>query len=138
MKKSLDFILHKLLPLLLLSSLLLVSNAQAQSSGGDAGGGAYEKMEPYTVNLVGLMQVVQVAATLKMAKPEAGAKVKLYMPAIRHEVIILLSGKTAAQIESSAGKQQLINEIRAIVNKVVGLDAKEGVADVLLEQIIIQ
>ncbi|MEI7841619.1 MAG: flagellar basal body-associated FliL family protein [Gallionellaceae bacterium] len=138
MKKSLDFILHKLLPLLMLSSFLLMTNAQAQSSGGDAGGGAYVKMEPYTVNLVGLMQVVQVAATLKMAKPEAGVKAKLYMPAIRHEVIILMSGKTAAQIESSAGKQQLINEIRVIVNKVIGLDAKEGVADVLLEQIIIQ
>ncbi len=138
MNKLLDFIGYKFLPLLILSSFLVMTNAQAQSSGGDAGGGAYEKMEPYTVNLVGLVQVLQVAATLKMAKPEAGAKAKLYMPAIRHEIIILLAGKTAAQIESAAGKQQLINEIRAIVNKVLGLDAKEGVADVLLEQIIIQ
>jgi flagellar FliL protein len=73
-----------------------------------------------------------------MAKPEAGAKAKLYMPAIRHEILILLGSKTAEQIESAAGKQQLINEIRAVVNKVLGLDAKEGVSDVLLEQIIIQ
>jgi flagellar FliL protein len=138
MPKSIGYVLHKCLALLMLSSLLLVTSAHAQSSGGEGGGGAYEKMEPYTVNLVGLMQVLQVAATLKMAKPEAGPKVKMYMPAIRHEVIILLSGKTAEQVESFAGKQKLINEIRAIVNKVIGLDVKEGVADVLLEQIIIQ
>lgn len=138
MKKSLGVVLHKCLALLMLGSFLLASNAHAQSSGGGEGGGAYEKMEPYTVNLVGLVQVLQVAATLKMAKPEAGPKVKMYMPAIRHEIIILLGGKTAAQIESAAGKQQLINEIRAIINKVIGSDTKEGVADVLLEQIIIQ
>jgi flagellar FliL protein len=138
MKKSLGFSLRQCLSLLMLSSFLLMSHAQANSGGGEGGGGAYEKMEPYTVNLVGLTQVLQVAATLKMAKPEASAKAKLYMPAIRHEILILLGSKTAEQIESAAGKQQLINEIRAVVNKVLGLDAKEGVSDVLLEQIIIQ
>jgi flagellar basal body-associated protein FliL len=73
-----------------------------------------------------------------MAKPEMGAKVSVYMPAVRNEVIILLGGKTAEQLGTPEGKQLLIKEMKKVVNKAVGLDAKEGVADVLLEQIIIQ
>jgi flagellar FliL protein len=140
MQKSIGFTLRKCLALFMLASLLAMTNANASEHGGGGGegGGAYVKLEPFTVNLVGLTQVVQVSATLKMAKPEMGAKVSVYMPAVRNEVIILLGGKTAEQLGTPEGKQLLIKEMKKVVNKAVGLDAKEGVADVLLEQIIIQ
>lgn len=123
--------------LALLFSWTFGLNAYAEG-GKESGNGAYEKLEPFTVNLVGLKQMIQVSLTLKLAKPEAGEKVKLYMPVIRHEMIILLSGKTAEQIGKSEGKQRLIAETKAAVNKAIELDAKEGIADVLFEQIIIQ
>lgn len=139
MQKLVGFILRSGLILTLGVTLLGATHAQAEHGGGGGGGaGAYEKLEPFTVNLVGLKQMIQISVTLKLAKPEVGEKVKLYMPAIRHEMILLLSGKTAAQVETSEGKQRLIGETKAAVNRAVGLDEKEGVADVLFEQIIIQ
>lgn len=137
MQKSVGFILRKSLALLFLTSLIVAANANAQEGGGE-GSGLYKKLEPFTVNLVGLKQVIQLSVTLKLAKAEAGEKVSLYTPAIRHAMIILLSGKTAEQIETSEGKQLLIKETKAAVNKAIELDAKEGVAEVLFESIIIQ
>lgn len=130
--------MRRFLALLLATVFFAMVDANAEGGGEGAGNGAYEKLEPFTVNLVGLRQVIQVAVTLKLAKPEAGEKVKLYMPVIRHEMILLLSGKSAEQVGSSEGKQRLILETRAAVNKAIESNAKEGIADVLFEQIIIQ
>ncbi len=138
MQKSVSSILRKFLTLLLLAPIFMAAGANAEGGGEGGSNGAYEKLEPFTVNLVGLRQVIQVSLTLKLAKPEAGEKVKTYMPVIRHEMILLLSGKSAEQVETSAGKQRLILETRAAVNKAIESNAKEGIADVLFEQIIIQ
>jgi flagellar FliL protein len=115
-------------------------NAQANSGGGggEGGGVSYEKLEDFTVNLAGMKQMIQVTFTLKPAKPEAGPKVKLYMPVIRHHLILLLSGKTGEQLQTLAGKEQLIKEVRVVINKAIQLDSKEGIAEVLMEKIIIQ
>lgn len=137
MQRSVGFILRGCLTFLFLTSLLVAANANAQEGGGE-GGGLYQKLEPFTVNLVGLTQVIQLSITLKLAKPEVGARVNLYIPAIRHAMIMLLSGKTAEQVQTSEGKQKLIAETKTAINKAIGLDAKEGVADVLLQSIIIQ
>lgn len=137
MQMSVGFISRRCLTLLFLTLLLVAANANA-SEGGGAGGGLYQKLEPFTVNLAGLTQVIQLSVTLKLAKPEAGAKVNLYNPMIRHAMIMLLSGKTAEQVETLEGKQRLILETKTAINKAIGLDAKEGVAEVLLQSIIIQ
>lgn len=143
MQKTLGSILRSSLAMVLLGTCFLSLNAHASGHGGGGGeggggAGAYEKLEPFTVNLVGLKQMIQLSMTLKLAKPETGEKIKLYMPAVRHEMILLLSSKTAAQVETSEGKQRLILETKATINRALGLDEKEGVADVLFEQIIIQ
>jgi flagellar FliL protein len=139
MQQSVGFTLRKCLALLFLTLSLAAVNAQAsEGGGGEGGGGAYTKLEPFTVNLVGLTQVIQLVVTLKMAKPEAGEKVKLYMPAVRHGMILLLSSKSAEQVTSAAGKQQLIKETISTVNRAIESNAKEGVADALFESIIIQ
>ncbi|TAJ77972.1 MAG: hypothetical protein EPO42_09035 [Gallionellaceae bacterium] len=138
MQKSVGLILRKFLTLLFLSAFFVAANAHAQGGGEGGGNGAYEKLEPFTVNLVGLRQVIQVSVTLKLAKPEAGEKVKLYMPVVRHEMILLLSGKSAEQVETADGKRRLILETKAAVNKAIESNGKEGIADVLFEQIIIQ
>lgn len=129
---------RKIFAFLFLSLSLAAVNANASEGGGEGGGGAYTKLEPFTVNLVGLTQVIQLVVTLKMAKPEAGEKVKLYMPVVRHNMILLLSSKSAEQVGSAAGKQQLIKETVAAVNHAIEENAKDGVADALFESIIIQ
>jgi flagellar FliL protein len=139
MQHSVGVSLRKLLAFLFLSLSLAAVNAHAsEGGGGEGGGGAYTKLEPFTVNLVGLTQVIQLVVTLKMAKPEAGEKVKLFMPAVRHNMILLLSSKSAEQVSSAAGKQQLMKETISAVNRAIESNAKEGVADALFESIIIQ
>lgn len=123
--------------LVLLFGFSMTANAE-EHGGGEGGGGAYVRLEPFTVNLVGLHQVIQVAMTLKPAKPEVADKIKTYMPAIRHEIILLLSGKTPEQMQTSEGKQKLISETRYAANKALGMTSKDGVADVLFESFIIQ
>lgn len=124
----------------LLGALCLIAPLSFASGGGggEAGASAYTHLDPFTVNLQGLKQVIQVAITLKMAKPEAAEKAKLYMPAIRNDIIYLLSSKTAEQLGTPEGKERLLVETRRAVNKALELNSKEGVAEVLFESIIIQ
>lgn len=144
MRKSVNFVSRSLSRIILVASLALASNAYASGHGGGSegggggGGGAYESLAPFTVNLVGLQQMLQVTFTLKLAKTEAGEKVKMHMPAIRHKMILLMSVKTPEQILSSEGKLALIEEIKAAVNKVLDVNETEGVSDVLFNSIIVQ
>jgi len=139
MQRSVGLILCRNLTMLLFALFCTSTSAFAGEGGGEGGGSSgYERLEPFTVNLVGLRQVIQISMTLKPAKPEVSDKIKLYMPVIRHEIIMLLSGKTPEQMQSSEGKQKLILETRYAANKALGLTSKDGVADVLFESIIIQ
>jgi flagellar FliL protein len=122
----------------LLAIALFSMTANASGGGGGGGASAYEYVEPLTVNLKGMQQFLQVSITLKLAKPEASAKVKLHMPAIRNNMIYLLSEKTAEEISNMEGKQRLLVEAREAVNKAIELEAAEGVSDVLFETFIIQ
>ncbi len=140
MQRSAGFILRSGIIFLLVTLFGFSTTANAEEHGGGegGGGGAYVRLEPFTVNLVGLHQVIQVSITLKPAKPEVADKIKTYMPAIRHEIILLLSGKTPEQMQTSDGKQKLIGETRYAANKALGMTSKDGVADVLFESFIIQ
>jgi len=136
-----DIVMRKTIHITLLAIALFSINAHASGGGGGGaeGGAAYEYVEPLTVNLKGeQMQYLQVSITLKLAKPEASAKVKLHMPVIRNNMIYLLSEKTPEEISNMEGKQRLLAESREAVNRAIELEAAEGVADVLFETFIIQ
>jgi flagellar FliL protein len=138
MQKSFGFILRRIFAGIFLALCCFSISANAEEKSGEGGGGSYEKLEPFTVNLLGLRQVIQISVTLKPAKPEVSDKIKLYMPAIRHEIILLLSAKTPEQVQSLEGKHKLIVETRVAANKALGLSSKDGIADVLFESILIQ
>lgn len=140
MRKTKYFTLHAVLSLFTFALFSMNANASGGGEGGGGGTGAsaYEYVEPLTVNLKGMQQYLQVSITLKLAKPEASAKVKLHMPAIRNNMIYLLTEKTPEEISNMEGKQRLLVESRDAVNKAIGLEAAEGVADVLFETFIIQ
>ncbi len=130
----------RILAVIIVSQLIPFGIANASGGGeGGEGASAYEYVEPLTVNLRGgEQQYLQVSITLKLAKPEASAKVKLHMPAIRNNMIYLLSEKSADEISNMQGKQRLLVESKAAVNRAIGLEAAEGVSDVLFETFIIQ
>ncbi len=79
-------------------------------------------MEPFTVNLQAEAgeQFLQVVATMRVADDKVGEQIKTFMPQIRHEVLSLLAGKKASEITSPEGREGLAEEIRGIVNDVLG------------------
>lgn len=113
----------------------------ASSSGAEEGSkdGLHARLETFTVNLLGpAQQFLQLDITLSLAKAEAGEKIKTYMPVIRHNMILLLTSKTASRLETNAGKLELKQQAKNAVNNALELTEKEGVSDVLLDSFIIQ
>lgn len=141
MQKPAGLIFQQWLPLIFMALFCVSTCVKAEEHGSESGaaGAPYEKLEPFTVNLLGnLHQVAQVSLTLKPVTLTIGDKIKLYMPVIRNNVILLLSGKTPEQLTSLDGKQKLILETRQATNQALGMTSKNGIADVLLESLVIQ
>jgi len=127
--------------LVTLATLLLLTSPAAYSSGGgskEGGASPYAKMEPLIVNLSGLTNYLQVEISFKVADPKVADEIKLWRPAIRHELLLLLSGYKPEEIATLAGKQKAMKSIRTAVNKILKKDEKTGVTSVLFESIVIQ
>lgn len=125
----------------LLATLLLLSSTVAYASGGgskEGGPSPYAKMEPLIVNLSGLTNYLQVEISFKVADPKVADEVKLWKPAIRHELLLLLSNYKPEEISTLAGKQKAMKSIRKSVNAILKKDEKTGVTDVLFESFVIQ
>lgn len=124
-----------------LATLLLLSSTVAYASGGgskEAGASPYARMEPLIVNLSGLTNYLQVEISFKVADPKVADEIKLWKPAIRHELLLLLSSYKPEEISTLAGKQKTMKSIRTAVNKTLKKDEKTGVTDVLFESFVIQ
>lgn len=86
-------------------------------------------LDPFTVNLADreAERYAQVGMTLELGNPKAGDLLKAYMPAIRNNILLVLSSKTAAQLIEHEGKMQLAAEVRAAALKPLGFVIKPGV-----------
>lgn len=106
---------------------------------------AYIGLDPFTVNLLSEQgeQFLQVTLSLEVEDAHAGDALKLYTPKLRNSVMLLLSGKKAAELLSMEGKEKLAAEIRDRINEIIEPPAKgkkpEGpVKEVLFTSFIIQ
>jgi flagellar FliL protein len=99
----------------------------------------YSKLEPFTVNLKDPGVAMQTGITLRVANDDVDANVKLRMPEIRNQILLLLSNQQSADLMTEAGKEKLGNEIEAAVNKILKAKTpKDGVDKVLFTSFIIQ
>ncbi|MCE5182436.1 MAG: flagellar basal body-associated FliL family protein [Betaproteobacteria bacterium] len=132
--------MHKNIMRIILLPLLAFSLATAHASeGGESkGGGAYTKLESITVNLADLSRYLQIQITVKAGNPEMAETIKMYMPVVRHALILLLSSKSPEEISTEPGKQKLMDEAKIAVNKAAELKPTHGVVAVLFESFIIQ
>ncbi|MDP3871076.1 MAG: flagellar basal body-associated FliL family protein [Pseudomonadota bacterium] len=83
----------------------------------------FVELDPFTVNLAPETQVdqyLQVKATVKVEEQPAADNLKVYMPEIRHHVLMLLSGKKASELGTTAGREALAGEMRNSINAIVG------------------
>lgn len=78
-------------------------------------------VDQFTVNLnpEGGEQFLQTAFTLKVTDPEVVDAIKLRLPDLRNQVLLLLSSKKASDLTTVEGKQKLASEILAVANETI-------------------
>lgn len=94
-------------------------------------------LENFTVNLTGGDHFMQLGLVLQLKDEETAEKVKSYLPLIRSKVLLLLSAKTAEELETPKGKQALIAEIMTSAREPLHAEG-ENVQAVLLGSMLVQ
>lgn len=81
-------------------------------------------VDPFTVNLADkdVDRFAQVGITLSVSDDKGAEEVKAYMPAIRSNVLMVLSHKTSAELLSPEGKEKLAREIRREASRPMGIE----------------
>lgn len=81
-------------------------------------------LDPFTVNLADkeVDRFAQVGVTLEVADPHFADQLKAYMPAIRNNVLMVLSHKTSAELLTVEGKEKLAREIRRESVRPMGIE----------------
>jgi flagellar FliL protein len=105
----------------------------------------YVALDPFTVNLVPENgdQFLQLIIAVEVTDLRVGDRVKMYTPKLRNNVMMLLSGKKAAELITKDGKETLANEIRDLINDILEPGSKTQaeeapVKEVLFTSFIIQ
>lgn len=128
--------MKKMLVVMISCLCLFAANVHASSDKG--GGTLYAKVGTFTVNLQNIGEYLQTEISVKLANPGTLDSIKVYLPFIKHEIILLLSTQDSKQLATLAGKQKLIEQTKTVVNKAIKLEPTNGVTDVLFESFVIQ
>lgn len=93
-------------------------------------------LDPFTVNLADkdVDRFAQIGITLQVEDPKFADQIKAYMPAIRSNVLMVLSHKTAVELLTREGKEKLAKDITREAVRPMGIelddeDAEEPPAD---------
>jgi flagellar protein FliL len=84
-------------------------------------------LDPFVVNLADkdVDRFAQVGLNLQVEEAPVADEIKNYMPAIRNEILLILSHKTSADLLSPDGKEALAKEIRWGATRAMGYDVPE-------------
>jgi flagellar FliL protein len=88
-------------------------------------------LDPFTVNLADkdVDRFAQIGVTLEVADPKFADQLKAYMPAIRSNILMVLSYKTSAELLSREGKEKLAREIMRESVRPVGIEIEDEEED---------
>ena len=81
-------------------------------------------LDPFTINLADreVDRFAQIGVTLQVEDAHAGDEIKAYLPAIRNNILLLLSRKTAADLAGAEGKELLAEEILRVAVLPMGIE----------------
>ena len=123
--------------------------AEGDEEGGDGGGGhgkakaeahaepakpsskhdpkhppTFVPLDPFTVNLADKEseRYAQIAVTLEIEDAKTADELKLYMPAVRNNILMVLSNKTAVQLLTREGKEKAARSILYAAVRPLGYD----------------
>lgn len=79
-------------------------------------------LEQFTVNLAPEEgeHFLQSTMVLRVADAKVGDSLKLYMPELKHRIIMLLSAKKPSDLATAEGREQLADEVKDEANDVLG------------------
>jgi flagellar FliL protein len=97
----------------------------------------FSTLDNFTVNLAGGDHVMQLGVVLQLKDEETAEKVKTFLPQIRNGILMLLSSKTAEELQTAEGKKKLIEEILTDTREPLHEDG-ENVQAILLGSMLIQ
>lgn len=83
---------------------------------------AFVTLDPFVVNLAdaGSDRYAQIGVVLEVEGKEANQKVTDRMPAVRNQILLLISSKQAQDLMSREGKEKLADEIGLVTARQVG------------------
>jgi flagellar FliL protein len=92
---------------------------------------AFAPLEPFTVNLADreTERYAQVAMTLELDDPKTADAVKVFMPAIRNNILMVLAHKTSAELLSAEGKTKLAGQVQRATSRALGIEVDEPEED---------
>ena len=84
-------------------------------------------LDPFIVNLADreTERFAQIGINLQVDDAKVGEDMKLYMPAIRNAILLILSRKTAEDLLTAEGKVQLAGEIQRGAARAMGYEIEE-------------
>jgi flagellar FliL protein len=84
-------------------------------------------LDPFTVNLQDPRgeRFAQIGITLQFEDPALEMKIKDRLPAVRNEILLLISSKEIDDLLSTEGKQKLAQEIRARSARSLGIEVPD-------------
>lgn len=84
-------------------------------------------LDPFVVNLADreVERFAQVGITLQIDDAKVAEEIKLYMPAIRNAVLLILSHKTSADLLTTEGKVKLADEIGREAARAMGYEIED-------------
>ena len=115
--------------------------AHAAEEAGDASAGADHKaakrdpkhpptflpLDPFVVNLADKEadRYAQIGITLELQDAKFGDELKLYMPAIRNGILMILAHKSSAELLERSGKETLAAQIQREAARTMGIEVAE-------------
>ena len=105
----------------LLVLFVLSSSAWASAGGGGASSPYIAMKPPFVINVSDGDKVhhLQLSVSFVPTAPEMAEVISTHEPAIRHSILVLISGKQVSEINTTQGKIQLREQIQEAVNKVL-------------------
>jgi flagellar FliL protein len=88
-------------------------------------------LDPFTVNLADreAERYAQVSISLELDDPKTSEAIKVFMPVIRNNILMVLSHKTANELLEREGKTRLAREIQRETSRALGVEVPADDAD---------
>ena len=81
-------------------------------------------LDNFTVNLADreAERYAQIGISLELSDAKAGEKIKVFMPAIRNNILMVLAHKRSSDLLERAGKEKLADEVLRETERALGLE----------------